>query len=122
MTNTVMATADDQLGMNFLFEILTSHADELRRDGHSFEGTPSATAPLGSGLPDITSIIVALGGSGAFTAIAIVLKTYFDKRPHGSIKLQRIAKGKSQSITFTASNCKPEEVTKHLKSLLQDPP
>jgi hypothetical protein len=112
-------TAEDQAGENIFFQLLAENAEALERDQIGFEGTPSTTAPLGSGIPEITSIILALGSSGAFTALAIVLRKYFDRRPQGSIKFEQTARGHSKRTTITIENCDADQVAKNLKGLLE---
>jgi hypothetical protein len=108
--------AESSEGLTVLFDTLLDHSEELEKDSATFQATPAKSGTLGSGLPEITNIIIALGSSGAFVALSAVLRTYFDKRPQGIITISlRSAK---RQVQFTAENCTPDLVTKNIRSLL----
>lgn len=117
MAQEARLSAESSEGLTVLFETLLDHSEELEKDSSTFQATPAKSGTLGSGLPEITNIIIALGSSGAFVALSAVLRTYFEKRPQGKITIS--LRSEKRQVEFTAENCTPDFVTKHIRSLLR---
>src|SRR5258705_8264271 len=100
MSQKARLDAESSEGLTAIFEALVDHAKALESEGTVFQATPAKSGTLGSGLPEVTEIILALGSSGAFVALAAVLKSYFDKRPSGKITLS--LQSKDRRIEFSA--------------------
>jgi hypothetical protein len=116
MTRSIAIKAEDEEGVAVLFETLVDNVEQLRTAGASFEGKSAGSATLGSGLPEITQIILAFGSAGAYTAIATVLKQYFDKRPKGNIIF--VSKSKDKQIVLSASDVN-QDLAKALPALFE---
>jgi hypothetical protein len=116
MSQPASVEAESADGLSILFETMVENSEALEKEQITFQGKAGDSVSLGSGLPEITDLIISLGSAGAFTALAAVFRTYFGRRPKGIIRLS--VKTKQKTVEFTAENSDSDQVARSLKGLL----
>ena len=117
MSMDVQVDIPDPFDRRAFFQILVDHAQALQNDGVVFNARTGKSSVLGAGLPDISELVLALGSAGAFAALAQVLKTYFSKRPAGTITIRR--REGTRSVTIRADRCDVASVAEAISGVLR---
>jgi hypothetical protein len=100
--NILSISADNTDDLSALLEDFDAYSEE-NPAALTIEAKAKDSTFLSSGIPQITELIIALGTSGALTAITTILVTYFKNRPKARLILKKMTKG-GDLIEITAEN------------------
>jgi hypothetical protein len=83
MSQPASVEAESADGLSILFETMVENSEALEKEQITFQGKAGDSVSLGSGLPEITDLIISLGSAGAFTALAAVFELTSAGAPKG---------------------------------------
>jgi hypothetical protein len=65
MSQPASVEAESADGLSILFETMVENSEALEKEQITFQGKAGDSVSLGSGLPEITDLIISLGSAGA---------------------------------------------------------
>jgi hypothetical protein len=107
-------TSKDSSDLQSLFDDLVDSSAKLATSDVTFLGKQRPSSVTGSGIPEVSELVISLGSAGAFVMISTILTTYFRQRPKGKIWVK--VTNKQKTLQITAEDADSGKIAELLKS------